>query len=78
MSPNLESEKYHLIFPSFSTLYKLGVLPKRSQTRKARKELKGKVKKNRGKEKGKLVQTRKDTPADHRKLKEDYLKKLVA
>lgn len=54
------------------------MLPKRAQTRKARKELKGKILKNRGKEKGKLVLTKRDTPAEHRKLREDYLKKLVA
>jgi hypothetical protein len=53
-------------------------LPKRAQTRKARKELKGKIKKNRGKEKGKLVLQKKDTPAEHRQKKEEYLKKLVA
>ena len=73
-----DSHQYLLKYEPKFRIRKLGVLPKRSQTRKARKEIKGKVKKNRGKEKGKLVQTRKDTPADHRKLKEDYLKKLVS
>ena len=73
-----DSHQYLLKYEPKHRIRKLGVLPKRSQTRKARKEIKGKIKKNRGKERGKLVLTKKDTPTEHRKLKEEYLKKLVA
>lgn len=60
-------------------LRRVGILPKRNPTRKAKKELKRKIKKSRGAEKRKVLATRKgETSATIKQAKEDYLKKLIA